>query len=202
MRVAIGALALILAAGPVSAQDANARAEKEARSWLKPCKESDKSIQQMCLLHQQNFIHQYVFAKSGDTSAMGSTSFSFSTPIIGPLVKMSWIGMPLNLVQACAWQVARMESTRGDARSERLVASIRCDVLSPNERRAALERAVFLLAELREAPAKEPNDEWLPKVAGLAPLPTIDPKCLDNTAEPLTAGPPKPLVPPPGCPRR
>ena len=180
-------LSLLLSSSLAQAQLANRRAEAEARSFLSPCKEVSEE-QPLCRLHQRNFIEQYVYAKAGDLGAMGSTSSSFTRHPLTEDPHLFDLGSPAeNLVQACAWQMARAEATRGGNGIERGTAAERCRTLNQTERLAAGERAAQLLRELRAAPASTPSGDWEPVVAGLKPSPkgAVDPKCLDRSYCPL-----------------
>jgi hypothetical protein len=159
MRAAI-AMTLCLLAVSAGAQPANRAAEHEARAWLKPCKEKIKDFQKLCLQNQSNFIEQYVYAKAGELPAMGSTSASFRKTSQDDL-DYNRVGMPLNLVQSCAWQAVRMASTRGQTSvyGQRDAMDAICAALSINEVAAANERANRLLLELRTNPARMPNDD-------------------------------------------
>jgi hypothetical protein len=159
MRI-VAALVCLLAAAPAAAQNANRVAEQEARTWLKPCKERTKDLQGLCLQNQGSFIEQYIYAKAGDPSAMGSTSASFrKTSLNDP--DYYRIGMPQSLVQSCAWQAVRMASTRGQTAvsGQRDAMDSICAPLSMNEAAAAIERANRLLFELRTNPARMPADD-------------------------------------------
>jgi hypothetical protein len=147
------AATLCFLAPPACAADPNAAAEREAHVWLAPCKENDKQRQQLCLSNQRNFIEQYVWAKAGSLSSMGSTVASFlPTDASNPL----HLGMPQSLMQSCAWQAVRMQSTRGQVASERALMLEICRKLTPNEIAAADDRAEQLLRELRTTPARLP----------------------------------------------
>jgi hypothetical protein len=166
----------------------NAAAEKEARSYLRPCKQSDEDLRQLCLLHQRNFIEQYVYAKANDYLAQSSTAGSFDTRHKDD--DLSWIGMPQNQIQSCAWRLVIVQIADPESpSSSSYAAQSTCGVLQPLEQTLALRRADELVRELRTHPAAMPDDDWEPKVRGLVDEP-LPPKALDSTAEPLTSDDP------------
>lgn len=191
--------ALFLSTLTATAQPANQRAEREARSYLRSCQETDAERLKLCRTNQRNFIEMYVYAKSGDTRGMGSTASSFAGPYKADdeMMSLMRLGQPTDLVQACAWRLVRVEMTAPDAASlAAAVANEVCTKLSRFDRRRAGERADVLLDELDNGPAQTPADDWEPRVAGLAPDPPPPPtRCLDSS----TPEDP-PFVPPPGCP--
>jgi hypothetical protein len=156
---------LILLPTLAAAADPNALAEKEARSFLRPCPAGPN--QQLCLLHQRNFIEQYVYAKSGDDIAQRSTAESFDTNHLQTEEVLSgYIGMPQNQLQACAWWLVVAQSGKYTVDPGPIVRAT-CAKLSPTMQPLAMHRADELLHELRTTPAREPSDDWEPIVAGL-----------------------------------
>lgn len=155
--------------------EANRRAEAEAKSFLKPCGfPGDR--QSMCLIKQRNFVEQYILAKAGDANAMGSTASSFRpispmTPNFADAVERN-LGLPVSLMQACVWSVVRA-NTPLDGSQATMTAYIRRSIIESNLRRAAeicaelpqqeqlvaRRRSEALLQELRTNPAVYPAAE-------------------------------------------
>ena len=165
MRHLILALALLptiaLAAAP------NAAAEREARSFLPPCKPGPD--RQLCLIHQRNFIEQYVYAKAGDFPAQRSTAESFDTlHLKTDAVLSDYVGMPRNQLQSCAWWLVDAQQDTSLANPDALIRHA-CGGLGGVMQSLAMHRADLLLHELRTHPARMPSDDWEPIVAGLKP---------------------------------
>ena len=201
MRLFIAALLIVMAL-PAAADDPNARAEREARAWLRPCRESDRQRQQLCLINQREFILAYVYAKAGDTSAMINIASRLSPRRDAGENPDQWLGMPKNLVESCAWEAARIQSMSGDTSAYKNILGRHCVSLTPNQLTLADERVEQLLEELRHAQARVPALGWEPRVAGLSPSPKIDPRCLDSTVCAPDDDDCPPFVPPKGCPAR
>ena len=144
---------------------ANQRAEKEARSFLRPCPSGPD--QKLCLTNQQNFIEQYVYAKSGDRGGQSSTSASFDTDHVkAPDDNYDYLGLPQNQIQSCAWRIVMAQSADTQT-GDTAIVSRKCGLLDHAGQTLALRRADELLHELRTSPAKTPSDDWEPKVEGL-----------------------------------
>ena len=165
----LAVIPLLLAPSVGFAANPNATAEKEARSYLQPCKQDAEDARQLCLLHQRNFIEQYVYAKANDRSGQGSTAYSFDTRHKDD--DLSWLGMPQNQIQACAWRrvISQIAGSKSAPDASR-VAQNACEVLQPHEQTLALRRANELVRELRTHPAATPKAGWEPKVPGLVEL--------------------------------
>jgi len=171
MRPLIAALALLPTLA--FAADPNALAEKEARQFLRPCQPGE--TQQLCLIHQRNFIEQYVYAKSGEKGGQSSTADSFDTHHLMTEPSLSiGLGMPQNQIQSCAWRVVIVQYGHSDiwAADTGMVRSA-CGTLDQTGQAIALRRADELLRELRTNPARMPSLDWEPKVTGLAPSPPV-----------------------------
>lgn len=175
------------------AADPNQAAEREARQFLTKCPPGE--AQETCLIHQRNFIEQYVYAKAGDHAGQTSTAASFD--MHHPPDDTTCLGLPQNQIQSCAWRIVIVQfgapspyPTDIDAR----MIQDGCGKLSPVEMAISERRADELLRELRTHPAATPSDDWEPRVAGLAPTPPVNPHCLATLDLDGTR------LYPPGCP--
>lgn len=152
--------------------------------------------------NQQSFIIEYVRAKAGDISAMGSTGTSFGGPAedAGDIGRFAFLGLPRNPLQSCAWFAtqarARNSDEDNDDGASLLTALAMCAKLSSSGLHAAIERSKVIVHDLETSLATIPADDWEPVVAGLKPSPKIDPRCLDTS---FNAESSKPL--PKWCPK-
>jgi hypothetical protein len=144
--------------------------------------------QGLCEQNQLNFVEEYILAKSGDVSGMGSTAASF-TPPWNEQSRETDIGMPQDQLQACAWRLVIAQLQRGtdNAYLANQMVQNGCNPLSPMRAAAAEQRADHLAQELQTSPAAAPSDDWC------AHIPWIKIDCsapvthgpLDSTVTPL-----------------
>jgi hypothetical protein len=190
LRTALFLIALTAAA---QARSSIQPAEAEAIHFLTPCHQPTEDQQGLCEQNQLNFVEEYILAKSGDTSGMGSTALSFMPPW-NEEDRQSDIGMPQDQVQACAWRLVIAQYQHGTVNAysaDQLVQST-CRPLSPLRAAAAEQRADRLAQELQTSPAEAPSDDWC------AHIPWIKVDCsasasqgpLTSEPSPLTADPP------------
>ncbi len=164
-RAAFAAITLILTASFAHAKTPNQRADAEAKSFLTACNFSIQTRQGLCEINQSNFVEEYVYAKSGDISAMGSTAASFSPP-----PRDLSLGVPTLPIQACAWRllIALRNPNHEDPLPRDMVA-VACSHLPIADQTAARRRAEVLERELVTAPAVTPPDDWGPSIPGQKP---------------------------------
>lgn len=143
-----------------AAPPANRRAEAEARSFLVPCSGSRPDWRSSCALNRQQFVENYVLAKSGDPMWMNDIVSRLDQEPVPALDGAAFAGIRHDRRQACAWMIATTESTTELARIDALRGqfSRRCAGVSANEMRATQERAEVLLWELRHDPTTPPKE--------------------------------------------
>mgnify|MGYP006976758449 CR=1 FL=1 len=178
VQLLIAGLALdLVVADTAAAQDANARAVREAEGYLAPC--LDTQTREWCERYRREFLADYVKAKAGDYQGQRNVAWFLHRGDSPPIKR--------NPIQACAWRLVIVSAGHaqvgpGDTGNVR----IECGRLSEAERAAAQARATQLLREIATSPARMP---------AAARHPSRPPCEANSTASPLTLEPP----PPPRC---
>jgi hypothetical protein len=176
--------ALFLLPSIAFAADPNVMAEKEARSYLRPCPPGPD--QQNCLMSQKIFIEEYVWAKSGERSGQSGVADAFNPDSRKNTdnAKM-YLGMPQNEIQSCAWRLVIVQYQSDVWEADKSMVRLICGRLDQPSQVLAMRRADQLLRELHTNPAREPAADWEPKIAGLRPyvIPKTD---LPDYAVPAT----------------
>ncbi|MBX6722718.1 MAG: hypothetical protein IRY92_05730 [Dactylosporangium sp.] len=180
VQLLIAGLALdLVVAGAAAAQDANARAVREAEAYLTTCTAAAPAVREECETNRRLFVDAYVKAKAGDYQGQRNAAWFLHRGDSPPMQR--------NPIQACAWRLVivsagHAQAGPGDTGNVR----IECGRLSEAERAAAQARATQLLRQIATSWARMP---------AAAQRPSRPPCEANSTASPLTLEPP----PPPRC---